>query len=91
MALLEAMSYGLAVVSFDCPYGPRAIIDNHQNGILVENGNTAELANTIIKLIKDRKQQECLANSAYEKAHLYDIRVIGKRWEQLFDELITNH
>ncbi len=91
MALLEAMSYRLAVVSFDCPYGPRAIIDNHQNGILVENGNTAELANTIIKLIKDRKQQECLANSAYEKAHLYDIRVIGKRWEQLFDELITNH
>ena len=91
MVLLEAMSYGLAVVSFDCPCGPKDLIDNYKNGILVEKNDTEQLANAIIKLIEDKKLQTNLAKSAYEKAHLYDIRVIGKRWEQLFDGLITNH
>jgi len=84
MVLLEAMSHGLPVVSFDCPWGPRAIIDNGKDGILVENGNVQQLADGVIRLIRDKEQRESLARSAREKARQYDISIIDQQWEQLF-------
>src|SRR4051794_25214462 len=35
LVLIEAMAKGMAVVAFDCPTGPRDIVDDHRNGILV--------------------------------------------------------
>lgn len=52
-ALAEAMSAGLPCVSFDCKTGPRDLIENYKNGILVEEKNVEELANSLQKLIDD--------------------------------------
>ena len=91
MVILEAMSHGLAVVSFDCPWGPRAIIDNGKDGLLVENGNVQQLAKGIIRLIKDKQLRESLAHAAIEKARQYDISIIGRQWEQLFMSVLSFH
>lgn len=84
MVLLEAMSYGLAVVSFDCPCGPKNIIDNEVDGLLVENGDVGKLAQGIIRLIKDENLRAALADRAREKSQSYSIEVIGRKWEELF-------
>ncbi|WP_327018707.1 glycosyltransferase [Croceibacter atlanticus] len=55
-ALCEAMSSGLPVISYDCNAGPRDIIKNYYNGILVELNNQEKLAEKITLLIND----ECL-------------------------------
>src|SRR5690606_22145934 len=44
MVITEAMACGLPSVSFDCPHGPSDIITNRYNGLLVEKGNTTNLA-----------------------------------------------
>lgn len=52
MVLLEAMSCGLPVVSFDCPNGPRNIITHNEDGIIVDHLNIKALSNAIINLIE---------------------------------------
>ena len=87
MSLLEAMSYGLPVVSFDCPCGPRDIVSNGKDGILVENGNTQALAAALKRLADNADQRAALAEEAVKTSQKYDISIIGKRWEELFRSL----
>ena len=84
MVFLKAMSHGLAVVSFDCPCGPKAIIEDGIDGVLVENGNTTKLAQSIIHLIEAEDRRRALAVKAREKSQMFCMEFIGKQWEQLF-------
>lgn len=47
MVLLEAQSYGLPIIAFDCDTGPAELVTK-ETGFLVTNGDIIELANTII-------------------------------------------
>ena len=51
LVITEAMSCGLPVVSFDCPWGPRAIIQDGEDGLLVENGNVFQIFNIFTKIV----------------------------------------
>ena len=88
MALLEAMSYGLPAISFDCPCGPKDIVSNGHDGILVESGNVAELAEAMSRMISDADLRQRLADEAVKTAREYDIKAIGKRWDELFGSLV---
>ncbi|MDE6011269.1 MAG: glycosyltransferase family 4 protein [Prevotella sp.] len=88
MVIIEAMSCGLPVVSFDCPYGPKHIITNGKDGFLVDNGDTTQLAERICFLIENPEVRKEMGQRAVETARKYDIEEIGKRWEALFDDIV---
>lgn len=54
LVLVEAMSCGIPVIAFDCPYGPSDIIQNDKNGYLVENGNVEAFAERVCQLIENK-------------------------------------
>lgn len=87
MVILEAMSCGLPAISFNCPMGPESLIDNGKNGLLIRNGDTDALAEAMVELINDPEKRKTMAKGAVEKSQLYDVKNIGKRWEELFEEL----
>lgn len=87
MVIVEAMSKGLAVVSFDCPRGPSEIIDPGRDGVLVENGEVDALRDAILELIEDPDRRRRFGEAALAKARRYDLAAIGERWERLFAEL----
>lgn len=89
MVIIEAMSHCVPVVSFDCPYGPKAIITNRKDGFLVENGNTQQLAERICYLIEHDKKRKEMGKNAIETANKYNINEIGKQWVRLFNNLVN--
>jgi glycosyltransferase involved in cell wall biosynthesis len=87
LVLLEAMSAGMAVVSFDCPTGPADLIDDHRNGLLVPDGDVGALAAGIRELIADADLRRRCAAAAIETAREYTVAAIGGRWEAVLREV----
>lgn len=87
MVLAEAMSAGLPAVSFSCPCGPRDIITNGEDGILVERNNIEQLANGICFLIEHEDVRCRFGTNARKNMHRFEQEKIMQKWICLFDSL----
>ena len=87
MVIIEAMACGLPVVSFDCPHGPADIITHGSDGLLVENGNTEDLARQLATLMYNSELRYQFGNAARETAKKYQAKEIIECWNQLFVNL----
>lgn len=83
MVILEAMSFGVPCISFDCPSGPRDLISG-ENGFLIENNNTDEFVKKFKLLIEDYELRVNLGQKSYEMAQSWDNEHIVREWIDLF-------
>jgi glycosyltransferase involved in cell wall biosynthesis len=86
MVIVEAMSKGLPVVSFDCPRGPGEILRHGRDGVLVPNGDVGGLADGLLELIEDLPRRRSYGAAAVENARSYAVGSIAERWEELLHE-----
>ena len=87
MGIIEAMACGLPVVAFDCLWGPRSIITDGEDGLLVENGNVEKMANTLIMLMQNPDKMISMGCNARKNVQRFNIDVIAEKWKKLFDSL----
>lgn len=87
LVIPEAMSCGLPVVSFDCPFGPREIITDGKDGYLIECYDTNKFAEKLLNLMADESLRREMGKHAVIKAKQYTADAIMPRWEKLFKEL----
>lgn len=87
MVLIEAMTYGVPCIAFNCPHGPADIIEHNKNGILVENDDIDSFAKAIIKLINNKDVRQNFALNAMNSVKKYDIENIMPKWNNLFTKL----
>jgi glycosyltransferase involved in cell wall biosynthesis len=81
LVLLEAMSVGMAVVSVDCPTGPRELIDDRENGLLVRPRTIDNLAAALDEMMRDEELRRRCAAGAIETARRYSMDRLGAKWE----------
>lgn len=91
LVLLEAMKHGVPCIAFDCPFGPRHIIEDNKSGYLIANGDINQFAQVLSLLIDNHELREQYSKASIERAKLFDIDVIMNYWKNLFESLICQY
>lgn len=91
MVLLEAMSQGMACIAYDCVTGPSDIINNYENGLLIEDQNKEKMRIGLLKLIEDEELRLKLSNQGIRSLDKFSISTITKRYETLFEKMNPNY
>lgn len=89
-ALVEAMTCGLAVIATDCQSGPREIIQNGSNGLLVPVNNVDELAVAIKMLMANVLLRQTLGRKAGEVKIRFRRENVLAKWENLLNCVTKN-
>ena len=87
MVIGEAMSCGLPVVAFNCPFGPGEQIVNGENGFLVENRDIFIFADRVCQLIEDIELRKKMGRTGVTYVQRYRPEIIMPMWKELFEHL----
>lgn len=90
IVLIEALAMGLPCVAFTCPAGPRDIVSDYQDGILVEKNNVPKLADAICYMIEHDKERKEFAEKAKINAERYRVEKIMQKWITLFSDIMKD-
>ncbi len=81
--LVEAMACGCPVVAFDCPTGPREILDASKYGELVEDMNVESLAERLNMLFSSNERLAYLKTQALARTAQYDSNRVIELWKNI--------
>lgn len=88
LALLEAESTSLPMVSFDCKTGPNEIIRHGYNGYLAETEDPHDLAVKLLAVMNDDNLREQMGLHAFEASRQFTTDKIIDQWEMLINQLL---
>jgi GalNAc-alpha-(1->4)-GalNAc-alpha-(1->3)-diNAcBac-PP-undecaprenol alpha-1,4-N-acetyl-D-galactosaminyltransferase len=86
-ALCEAMACGLPVISFDCPSGPRFIVRDGVDGLLVNSGDLEGLTSAMEALMSNRELRARMAARGPEIVERFGLQSFMDKWNSLLDKV----
>lgn len=89
LVLPEAMSCGLPVIAFDCPYGPADIISDGIDGFLIKNRNIDDYVDRVCQLIEDYLLLYKMGQAGVHSSRRFDSNHVMPQWKMLFSKLIS--
>lgn len=88
MVLVEAMASGVPAIAFDCKCGPKDIIQEGVNGLLVPDHDIAGLARAMMRLMENETLRKHLSENAKAIVNTYSEEVVMNKWVNLFTSLV---
>lgn len=87
LVIPEAMSCGLPVVAFDCPYGPKHIIEDGKTGFLIPNRDISCYADKLCELIESYDLRKKMGEAAVVSSQRYSFDKVMPLWKNIFEKL----
>ena len=84
MVLIEAQSFGLPIVAFNCKSGPTDVVTDGVDGFLVPEGDIEALANRLIILMQNVSLRKDMGQWAKRASLRYEETSIMNKWMELF-------
>ena len=89
-SLLEAMAMGMPIVATDCPCGgPRTVIRNEENGLLIPIKDEDALVEGICRLIEDKEFAKRLGKEAARIEEIANGKAVFEKWRDYLDKVIA--
>jgi glycosyltransferase involved in cell wall biosynthesis len=89
--LVEAMSAGMAVVAFDCPFGPAEIVHHGEDGLLVRDGDVTLFAHRLEELMRDDALRARLGRAAMHSIQRFAVERVIAQWDAVLAAALTAH
>ncbi|MDR1700580.1 MAG: glycosyltransferase family 4 protein [Lachnoclostridium sp.] len=83
MVLLEAKGNHIPAVSFDIVTGPREILEDGKDGVLIPPYDTDKMAEEIIALLHDRKRRKQMSEATGWNLKRFSKEEIMEKWKEL--------
>jgi glycosyltransferase involved in cell wall biosynthesis len=83
MVLIEALSYGCPIISYDCQTGPRDIVINNNNGFLIEDSNESDFIRQFMVLIESDSLREEFQKEALIMREKFERDCIIDKWQTI--------
>lgn len=90
MALIEAMSQGMACISYDCISGPSEIITNNFDGILIKDQDKNEMTIRLEDLVDNNQLRETIRSNTPHSLDKFSVKTVGAKWERLFNSFFID-
>ena len=87
LVILEAMSFGLPIVAYNCPIGIKSIIDNNCS-FLIEDGKERSIITAIEKLISNKELQLLMGKNARTESLKYNVDAIFKTYKSYLNQIV---
>jgi glycosyltransferase involved in cell wall biosynthesis len=89
LVALEALAAGVPIVSYDCPVGPRALIDDGVNGLLVPSNDVDALGTAVRYLIEHDDERVAMGARAVASTSRFDADAIVEKWVTLIETVAS--
>ena len=90
MVLLEAQAYGIPAVAFTCKCGPRDVITDGVDGLLVPEGDINAFASALGSLMDHPERIREMGANALRAADRWDLETIMQKWTELFENVSSS-
>ena len=90
MVMIEAMACGLPAVSFDFKCGPRDIIKEGENGLVVKDGDIDGLAKAMMTLMRGDELRRRMGENAKRVVETFSEAKVMDKWVRLYEETIAD-
>ena len=87
LVIPEAMSCGLPVVAYDCPYGPADIITDGVDGFLIKNRDVNSFSQRVCQLIDNHNLRVQMGQEGIISSRRYNISDVMSKWIHIFEQL----
>lgn len=85
--MIEALSCAVPIISSDCDYGPKEILDNGKYGLLFEVDNDEQLCDCYQKMVNNAELYQQFVELSVKRSQLFTAREAAKKYKMMFEEI----